>query len=102
MTNPLPATLYVTFKDNSQYGVLQSIMLENKDIVLNIQDLDQLDNLKEQELRVENVIQLSNLVQVIAISLVIVIAAVILSFAIFFLRTIFSAFWHDIQVKKLL
>jgi cell division protein FtsX len=27
---------------------------------------------------------------------------VIISFVIFFLRTIFNTFWHDIQVKKLL
>ena len=45
MENPLPATLYVTFSDKSQYQVLQDVMLENKDIVLNIQDLDQIDNL---------------------------------------------------------
>ena len=102
MTNPLPATLYVTFSDKSQYVTLQNVMLENKDIILNIQDLDQIENLEEQEARIVNVIKLSNFVQVLAISLVIVIAAVILSFAIFFLRTIFNAFWNDIQVKKLL
>ena len=102
MENPLPATLYVTFSDKSQYQVLQDVMLENKEIVLNIQDLDQIDNLEEQENRIVNVIKLSNFVQILAISLVIVIAAVILSFAIFFLRTIFNAFWNDIQVKKLL
>lgn len=102
ITNPLPATLYVTFENNSQYGVLQSVMLDNKDIILNIQDLDQFENLKEQENRAKNVIQLSNFVQILAISLVIVIAAVILSFAVFFLRSIFNTFWHDIQVKKLL
>ena len=102
MANPLPTTLYVTFSDKSQYNLLQSVMLENKDIVLNIQDLDQVENLKEQEIRIVNVIKLSNFIQILAISLVIVIAAVILSFAIFFLRTIFSAFWNDIQVKKLL
>lgn len=102
MTNPLPATLYVTFSDKSQYNTLQTVMLENKDIILNIQDLNQIENLEEQEARIVNVIKLSNFVQVLAISLVIVIAAVILSFAIFFLRTIFNAFWNDIQVKKLL
>ena len=102
MTNPLPATLYVTFSDKSQYVTLQNVMLENKDIILNIQDLDQIENLEEQEARIVNIIKLSNFVQVLAISLVIVIAAVILSFAIFFLRTIFNAFWNDIQVKKLL
>lgn len=102
MTNPLPATLYVTFSDKSQYQVLQDVMLENKDIVLNIQDLDQIDNLEEQENRIVNVIKLSNFVQILAISLVIVIAAVILSFSIFFLNSIFTRFWKDIQVKKLL
>ena len=36
MTNPLPATLYVTFSDKSQYAVLQDVMLENKDIIWNL------------------------------------------------------------------
>ena len=102
MTNPLPATLYVTFSDKSQYNTLQAVMLENKDIILNVQDLDQIENLEKQEARIVNVIKLSNFVQILAVSLVIVIASVLLSFAIFFLRSIFSAFWHDIQVKKLL
>ena len=102
MTNPLPATLYVTFSDKSQYNILQNVMLENKDIILNVQDLDQIENLEEQEARIVNVIKLSNFVQILAVMLVVVIAAVVLSFSIFFLRTIFSAFWKDIQVKKLL
>ena len=102
MENPLPATLYVTFSDKSQYVTLQNIMLENKDIILNVQDLDQIDNLEEQEARIVNIIKLSNFVQVLAWLLVIVIASVVLSFAVFFLRTIFNTFSSDIQVKKLL
>jgi hypothetical protein len=77
-------------------------MLENKDIILNIQDLNQLDNLEQQESRIINIIKLSNFVQILATSLVVVIAIVILSFSIFFLNAIFSRFWNDIQVKKLL
>ena len=77
-------------------------MLENKDIILNVQDLDQIENLQEQESRIVNVIKLSNFVQILSATLVVVIASVVLSFAIFFLRTIFDAFKHDIQVKKLL
>lgn len=102
LNNPLPATLYVTFSDKSQYTILQDVMLENKDIILNVQDLDQLDNLEQQEARIVNIIKLSNFVQILATTLVIVIAIVIISFAIFFLRTIFTVFWQDIQVKKLL
>ena len=102
MTNPLPATLYVTLPDISKYETLREVMLENSDIIVNIQDVEQLDNLKGQRNRIRNVIRLSNFVQILSMALVIVLAAVILSFSIFFLRSIFSRFWHDIQVKKLL
>lgn len=102
MWNPLPATLYVTFSDKNQYNILQSVMLENKDIILNVQDLDQIENLEEQEERIVNVIKLSNFVQILSIALVIVIAIVILFFTRYFLNTIFTAFWQDIEVKKLL
>ena len=102
MKNPLPATLYVTLPDISKYETLKEVMLENKDIILNIQDVEQFDNLTSQENRIRNVIRLSNFVQILSMSLVVILAAVVLSFAIFFLRSIFSRFWHDIQVKKLL
>ena len=102
MRNPLPATLYVTFHDQSQYEVLQRVMNENKNIILNVQDLSQIDNLKQQENRMLNIIKLSNFVQIVCLSLVVVLAIVILSFSIFFLKGIFTTFRSDMQVKKLL
>jgi len=102
MSNPLPATLYVTLPDISKYETLKEVMLENKDIIINIQDVEQLDNLESQENRIRNVIKLSNFVQILSMSLVIILAAAVLSFSIFFLRSIFTRFWNDIQVKKLL
>ena len=102
MTNPLPATLYVTLPDISKYETLKEVMLENKEIIINIQDVEQLDNLESQENRIRNVIKLSNFVQILSLSLVIILAAAVLSFSIFFLRSIFNRFWNDIQVKKLL
>lgn len=102
INNPLPNTLYVTLPDISKYDSLREVMLENKDIIQNIQDVEQLDNLKSQNNRIANVIRLSNFVQVLAVCLVVVIAAAVLSFSIFFLRSIFNRFWWDIQVKKLL
>jgi hypothetical protein len=77
-------------------------MQENKDIILNIQDVEQDDNLKSQNNRIKNVIRLSNFVQILSVSLVIILAAAVLSFSIFFLNSIFTRFWPDIQVKKLL
>ena len=102
MTNPLPATLYVTLPDISKYETLKEVMLENTDIIINIQDVEQLDNLKSQENRIRNVIKLSNFVQILSLSIVIILAAAVLSFSIFFLRAIFNRFLPDIQVKKLL
>ena len=102
MSNPLPATLYVTLPDISKYETLKEVMLENKDIIINIQDVEQLDNLESQENRIRNVIKLSNFVQILSMGLVIILAAAVLSFSIFFLRSIFTRFWPDIQVKKLL
>ena len=80
----------------------QEFIEKYKDIILNIQDVEQLDNLTSQENRIRNVIKLSNFVQILSISLVIILAAAVLSFSIFFLRSIFNRFWNDIQVKKLL
>ncbi|MDR2415599.1 MAG: hypothetical protein LBD75_03155 [Candidatus Peribacteria bacterium] len=102
MKNPLPATLYVVFHNQSQYETLQSVLNENKELILNLQDFSQLDSLQQQENRVVNIIKLSNVIQVVCYALVLVLVAVILSFAIFFLRGIFSTFRKDIQVKKLL
>ncbi len=102
MNNPLPATLYVTLPDISKYETLKEVMIENKNIIINIQDVEQLDNLESQESRIRNVIKLSNFVQILSMGLVIILAAAVLSFSIFFLRSIFTRFWPDIQVKKLL
>jgi cell division protein FtsX len=102
MKNPLPATLYVTFHNQSQYEILQRTLNENADIILNVQDFSQIDSIQQQEARVLNIIKLSNFVQIVCYVLVLVLVAVILSFAIFFLRGIFTTFRNDMQVKKLL
>jgi cell division protein FtsX len=102
MKNPLPATLYVVFHNQSQYEILQKVIYENASIILNVQDLSQMDNLQQQETRIVNIIKLSNFVQVLCFALMVVLAAVIFSFAIFFLKGIFSTFRNDMQVKKLM
>jgi cell division protein FtsX len=38
--NPLPATLYVMFANDNQYNALKTVILKNKDIILNTQDID--------------------------------------------------------------
>jgi cell division protein FtsX len=38
--NPLPATLYVMFHNDSEYKILKDVILEHKDIILNAEDVD--------------------------------------------------------------
>lgn len=38
--NPLPATLYVMFDSDNKYKSLKTIILKNKDIILNTKDID--------------------------------------------------------------
>jgi cell division protein FtsX len=38
--NPLPSTLYVMFDSNTTYESLKNIIIQNKDIILNIKDID--------------------------------------------------------------
>ena len=102
ISNPLPATLYITFNDKEQYETLKKIMLENREIIVNIQDLTQLDNLDAQETRIINIIKLFNFVQIFCRSFVGILIFVVLSFIIFFLRGLFYIFKKDMQVKKIL
>ena len=37
--NPLPATLYVMFDNNSKYEALKTIIVKNNDIILNTNDI---------------------------------------------------------------
>ncbi len=102
LENPLPATLYVTFHDQSQYELLQQTLAGYQEIIVNHQDASQIETLQSQETRILNIINLSNFVQMICRILVVMLTAVILSFAIFFLKGLLIRFREDIQVKKLL
>ncbi|HCB52005.1 TPA: hypothetical protein DEP21_05605 [Patescibacteria group bacterium] len=48
--NTLPSTLYVMFKNQSQYNIIKDVVLEYKDIILNNKDFEG-SSIKEQENR---------------------------------------------------
>jgi len=39
--NPLPSTLYIMFYNEKEYNIMKEVILKNKDMVLNIQDIDE-------------------------------------------------------------
>jgi cell division protein FtsX len=102
INNPLPATLYVMFRNQSQYESLKSIIIKHKDIILNIKDIDPDKTLQQQENRVLTIINFSNFIQVLSYSIIALLGIISLSFVIFLLRNMFDTFSADFKIKKIL
>ncbi len=100
--NPLPATLYVMFDSDSKYESLKTIILANKDIILNTKDIDTWSTLKQQENRVLTIINLSNFVVGLSYVIITILLLIILSFLGFLLKNIFHTFHRELEVKKTL
>jgi len=100
--NPLPATLYVMFDSDSKYEALKTIIIANKDIILNTKDIDTGSTLKQQENRVLTIINLSNFVVGLSYVIITILLAIILAFLWFLLKNIFHTFHRELEVKKTL
>ncbi len=102
INNPLPATLYVMFDSDSKYESLKTIILSNKDIILNVKDIDAWSTIKQQENRVLNIINLSNFIVGLSYVIITILFLIILSFLWFLLKNIFYTFHKELEVKKTL
>jgi cell division protein FtsX len=102
ITNPLPATLYVMFRNEDQYESLKTTILKHKDIILNIKDIDPDKSLAQQENRVLTIINFTNFLQVLSYGIIILLGIIILTFVAFLLRSVFDKFAYDFKVKKIL
>lgn len=102
ITNPLPATLYVMFQNDSQYESLKNSILKYKELILNIKDIDQWSTLKQQENRILSIINLANFIKVLSYTLIIVLWLIILAFLLFLVNNIFNTFHTDLSIKKIL
>ncbi|MFA7298328.1 MAG: hypothetical protein WC010_01660 [Candidatus Absconditabacterales bacterium] len=100
--NPLPATLYVMFDSDNKYESLKTIILKNKDIILNTKDIDTGSTLQQQENRVLTIINLSNFVIGLSYVIIAILLLIILSFLGFLLKNIFHTFHRELEVKKTL
>lgn len=100
--NPLPSTLYVMFDSDKKYESLKTIITENKDIILNIKDLDKWTTLKEQENRVLGIINLSNFIVWLSYGIIAILLIMIVAFLWFLLKNIFYTFHKEFEVKKIL
>jgi cell division protein FtsX len=102
ISNPLPATMYIMFRDSSQYDILKTIASKYQPIIVNSLDTTRDTHLRKQEQRVINVINLGNVVTIISFWLVLFLIAIIVVFLLFIIRIKFYGFKDVIQVQKLL
>ena len=100
--NPLPATLYVMFDSDNKYETLKTIIIKNKDIILNTKDIDTWSTLKQQENRVLTIINLCNFVIWLSYLIIAILLLIIVSFLGFLLKNIFHTFHRELEVKKIL
>jgi len=98
--NPLPSTLYVMFRNHSQYEILKTTLVNYKDIILNMKDID--GSIQQQEDRTLSLINLMNFIEIIVITVVVILFIVIL--ALLAILTMFFAkyFQKHIEIRNLL
>lgn len=100
--NTLPSTLYVMFKNEKEYNIMKDIIVANKDIILNVKDVDKWATLQQQENRSLKIIGIMKTIKYFTIVMTIVLWVVIIAFTQHLLRHFFYESYRENQVKKLL
>lgn len=100
--NPLPSTLYVMFHDENEYNVMKDIIIKNKDIILNIKDIDKWATLQEQENRSLKTLKIIKTIKHSIYFMIAIISIILISFTQYLLRTFFFEFYKELHIKKLL
>ncbi len=99
--NTLPSTLYVMFKNQSQYNIIKDVVLEYKDIILNNKDFEG-SSIKEQENRTLWIINLTNFITTTSLVIIICIVLTIFILLVFLTRFFFHYFQKHVEIKNLL
>ncbi len=100
--NPLPSTLYVMFDNEKEYNTMKDIIIENKDMILNIKDIDKWATLQQQENRSLKILKIIKTIKNSIYFILMILAIIIVSFTQHLLKTFFFDFHKELQTKKLL
>ncbi len=100
--NPLPSTLYVMFSNKKEYEAMKSIIVANKDIVMNAKEVDKSATLVQQENRSLRILDTLDMIKWTLIIMSIVIIIAIITLTQHLLTNFFYSFYKDIELKKLL
>lgn len=100
--NPLPSTLYVMFSNKREYEAMKTIIIANKDIVMNAKEVDKSATLLQQENRSLRILDTLDMIKWTLIIMSIVIVIAIITLTQHLLTNFFYWFYKDIELKKLL
>ena len=100
--NPLPSTLYVMFNNKREYEAMKTVIVANKDIIMNSKDVDKSATLVQQENRSLRVLDTIDTIKITLILISIIVAISIFNVTQHLLTNFFYSFYKDIELKKLL
>jgi hypothetical protein len=100
--NPLPSTLYVMFNNQKEYNIMKNVIIANKDIILNIKDIDKWATLVQQENRSLKIINIMNIIRNSFYFIMVMLTIIIITFTQHILKHFFYEFYKEIEIKRLL
>lgn len=98
--NPLPATLYVTVPNQKTYNIMKDIIIQYRDIIMNVTELNDGKTIREQEARVLNTISLMNTINTISHILIGILLAIIVTLIIFLVTIKINHYHKQIEIEK--
>ena len=102
MESRMSSRLYIIFKNEKEYNIMKDIIVANKDIIMNVKEIDKWATLQEQENRYLRIVWIIKTVKRFTIIIAIVLWVVIIAFTQHLLRHFFYESYRENQVKKLL
>jgi cell division protein FtsX len=102
ISNPLPATLYVTFSSKEQFDTVSAFVGQYSGIITNINDLTSTKSFDHQEQRIAYILSLARVVSWITSFLVVVIIGIIVAFLLSMTYTQVQRYSAQIEIEKLL
>jgi hypothetical protein len=81
---------------------MKEIIIKNKDMILNIKDIDKWATLQQQENRSLRILKIIKTIENSVYFIIAILSIVIVSFTQYILKTFFFNFYKELQTKKLL
>lgn len=100
--NPLPATIYVTFRSEEEYQILKSIVIRYAALISNSNDISSGVRFSQQEQRIQTAMNMMQGVQSLGILLIIGVVVIMIAFVWYSCIINVTSFREQVALEKLL